>query len=241
MNGGAPLPVMVLRQAAVPPSSLGVLAADERFQLTFLARLTASDAAFANRGAGCLIACSSQYLRTFVYAVTAGLTDRPTILAVGSLSRTEKRELIAAGVAACVDLPLSVAGVARIYEVLTQCLAPGILGAIGGLTLDPVSRTIRTANHSTRLTPREFAVLHCLCEQHGRPLSTNDLVSLAWGDEPSGSAQALHVHVHQLRRKLSSIGLTSALQTVRGFVYAVQCSDRATSAAKGRRTRPQIR
>jgi DNA-binding response OmpR family regulator len=90
-----------------------------------------------------------------------------------------------------------------------------------GMALDPVGLTVRWQSRTATLTPREYAVLHCLLSRAGTPVSIARLQAHAWGDElPSQSAsQIVTVYIHQLRRKLASVGLGQAIATVRNFGY----------------------
>lgn len=88
---------------------------------------------------------------------------------------------------------------------------------IGQLTLDPASREVRYENRVVELSPREFDLLHELLLNAGKVLTRAQLESklYPWGEEVESNA--LEVHVHHLRRKISS----DVIKTVRGVGYLI--------------------
>ncbi len=88
---------------------------------------------------------------------------------------------------------------------------------IGQLTLDPASREVRYENRIVELSPREFDLLHELLLNAGKVLTRAQLESklYPWGEEVESNA--LEVHVHHLRRKISS----DVIKTVRGVGYLI--------------------
>lgn len=87
----------------------------------------------------------------------------------------------------------------------------------GQLTLDPASREVRYENRVVELSPREFDLLHELLLNVGKVLTRAQLESklYPWGEEVESNA--LEVHVHHLRRKISS----DVIKTVRGVGYLI--------------------
>ena len=94
------------------------------------------------------------------------------------------------------------------------------------LVLDPIGRVVRLHDRSVKLSQREFAVLHCLTSQSGRPVSAYDLLAYVWGErsERKKTREILDVYIHTVRRKLKVLGLTNAIQTVRGYGYTLTAS-----------------
>lgn len=86
---------------------------------------------------------------------------------------------------------------------------------VGALTLEPASRTVRYRNERKELSAREFDLLHVLVINAGRVMTREQLASslYAWGDEIESNA--IDVHLHHLRRKLSP----EIVQTLRGIGY----------------------
>jgi len=87
--------------------------------------------------------------------------------------------------------------------------------AVGSLSLDPASMEVRFEGASIELSHREFALLRALAERAGRAVSREALARALYGIEAGVESNALEVHVHALRRKLSP----AIIRTVRGFGY----------------------
>jgi two-component system OmpR family response regulator/two-component system response regulator QseB len=85
----------------------------------------------------------------------------------------------------------------------------------GALRLDPAAREVTFGGKRIELQAREFAMLHELMLNAGRVLSREQLVErlYAWGEEIESNA--IEVHVHHLRRKLTP----EIIRTVRGVGY----------------------
>lgn len=86
---------------------------------------------------------------------------------------------------------------------------------IGTLTLDPAARTVTYRDEEKALSAREFNLLHVLMSNAGRVMSREQLASAlyAWGEEIESNA--IDVHLHHLRKKLSP----EIVQTLRGVGY----------------------
>jgi len=84
-----------------------------------------------------------------------------------------------------------------------------------GVVLDPASRRVTFAGREIALKPREFRLLHELMLSAGRVLTREALEArlYSWGE--GVESNAIEVHVHHLRRKLTP-GL---IKTVRGVGY----------------------
>ncbi|MEI2783583.1 MAG: response regulator transcription factor [Candidatus Competibacter sp.] len=86
---------------------------------------------------------------------------------------------------------------------------------VGALRVDPVAHAIDYRGQPVQLSAREFALLHALAESPGAVLSREQLEDrlYGWGEEVESNA--VEVHVHNLRRKLSA----QLIRTVRGVGY----------------------
>ena len=73
----------------------------------------------------------------------------------------------------------------------------------GETELDPAAHQVAYQGRPVDLSAKEFAVLHALMLNHGKVLSRAQLEEklYAWGDEIESNA--VEVHIHHLRRKLS--------------------------------------
>lgn len=86
----------------------------------------------------------------------------------------------------------------------------------GDLGLDPATLDATWKGKALDLTRREFALLRLLMEQHGRPMSRETIQKHLYGWDEDVASNAVDVHVHQLRRKISP----DVVRTVRGIGYA---------------------
>ena len=88
---------------------------------------------------------------------------------------------------------------------------------VGGVSLDPATRTVSRDGVPLALSAREYAVLEALMLRPGAILSRAQLEDrlYGWGEELESNA--ISVYVHQLRRKLGE----GFIHTVRGVGYYV--------------------
>ena len=88
---------------------------------------------------------------------------------------------------------------------------------IAGIRLDPAERTVAFRGRTVELQAREFNLLQEFMLNAGRVLSRRQLEErlYAWGEEVESNA--VEVHVHHLRRKLSP----TLIRTVRGVGYVM--------------------
>jgi DNA-binding response OmpR family regulator len=113
--------------------------------------------------------------------------------------------------------PVSIAELgARVRAVARRAggVASGAL-QIGLLTIDPASRLVTCEGKPVDLQPREFALLHALALRAGQVLTRSQLESQLYEWNEALDSNAIEVHVHHLRRKLS----TDMIRTVRGVGY----------------------
>lgn len=86
-----------------------------------------------------------------------------------------------------------------------------------GLSLDLASREGSYQGRAITFTRREFALLTAMLEHPGKVWTKEQLVERLYGWDEEIASNALEVHVHALRRKLS----TTFIGTVRGVGYFV--------------------
>ena len=91
----------------------------------------------------------------------------------------------------------------------------------GDLELDPAAHRVVFRGRPVELSVREFALLHELMLNAGRVLSREQLEErlYSWGREVESNA--VEVHVHHLRRKLSP----RLIRTIRGVGYLMPRDD----------------
>lgn len=87
----------------------------------------------------------------------------------------------------------------------------------GALLIEPAARRVSLDGAEVSLSTREFDLLHALMLNAGRVMSREQLEQqmYSWGYEVESNA--IEVHIHHLRRKLSP----DLIQTVRGIGYTL--------------------
>jgi len=85
----------------------------------------------------------------------------------------------------------------------------------GALQLDPVSGEVNVAGRSVELSRRERALLAALMQRPTQVLTAEQLRDHVYGMDKDVESNAMHVHVHHLRRKLGA----QLIETVRGVGF----------------------
>ncbi len=85
----------------------------------------------------------------------------------------------------------------------------------GALVIDPASRAVTWHGQPVELAPREYDILLTLALKAGRVVTREQLVSALYEWDQTIESNAIEVHVHHLRRKLSA----ELIRTVRGVGY----------------------
>ena len=233
-HGFRPLPVLLLRRGDVRPRALESLCDDPRFELLQVRQLSPEWRSVANHVAAIFIAPEREPLGALTYALTAGLSG-PIVMLLPKRLMRESDDLIAAGVLACVTLPASKPDRDRLARSLRTRSSLARVDITLRLMLDPISRTVRYGRRSVTLSQREFALLYCLSTSSGRPMPADELMRRVWHNARLDSRQRLDVYIYQLRRKLGQLGLRGAIETVRGYGYALSAGKRATRGPRHRR------
>jgi DNA-binding response OmpR family regulator len=74
--------------------------------------------------------------------------------------------------------------------------------AIGHVTIDPTTHTVRRDGEPVHLRPREYEVLLALIQRAGALATRHELLSQVWGYRPDVVSRTLDTHIGELRRKL---------------------------------------
>jgi two-component system alkaline phosphatase synthesis response regulator PhoP len=94
---------------------------------------------------------------------------------------------------------------------------------IGGLSVDPLSRTVTLGEKRVELTRTEFDILLTLVAHPGRVYSRMQLMEAAQGDAYEGYERTIDAHVKNIRRKIGDDPRRpSYIQTVLGVGYKVE-------------------
>lgn len=92
--------------------------------------------------------------------------------------------------------------------------------AVGKLTLNPQTHTVKADGKKIILTLKEFELLHKFMRHPGRVYSREQLLSDIWGADYVGETRTVDVHIGTLRTKLGECG--EYIDTVRGVGYRLE-------------------
>jgi two-component system OmpR family response regulator/two-component system response regulator QseB len=147
-----------------------------------------------------------------------GAGDRTPVLVLTARDALEDRVGgLDAGADDYVVKPVAIAELAARLRALVRRasgIARGQLEA-GPMALDPATRTVTWQGEPVELAPREFDVLLALTLKAGRVVTRQQIESALYEWDRSIESNAIEVHVHHLRRKLSP----DLIRTVRGVGY----------------------
>lgn len=88
----------------------------------------------------------------------------------------------------------------------------------GRLTINPSTREVTFDGKPVILSAKEYALLEALAERKGLVLSRAQLESKLYNWDSTVGSNAIEVHIHHLRKKLSE----DAIKTVRGMGYILE-------------------
>jgi two-component system, OmpR family, response regulator len=94
--------------------------------------------------------------------------------------------------------------------------------AAGGLRIDTLAHAAVSGDASAPLTPIEFRILSTLLQRPGEVVRRRALATAAW---PAGAVvldNTLDACVSRLRRKLTTIGVSSTIDSVHGVGYRIR-------------------
>ncbi|MFI0720548.1 response regulator transcription factor [Streptomyces sp. NPDC021224] len=98
---------------------------------------------------------------------------------------------------------------------------PAVL-AVGDLRVDPAGLRASRGDVLIPLTPKEFAILHCLARRAGEVVPKSELLARAWDFAYDGDSNVVEVYISALRRKIDKPFGRSSLRTVRGAGYRLE-------------------
>lgn len=79
-----------------------------------------------------------------------------------------------------------------------------------------------SVNSKTMTLPnKEFQVIFLLTSNPKHIFTRNDIIEKIWGFDYEGDDRTVDVHIKRLRQRLSKLGATISIQTVRGQGYRV--------------------
>ena len=90
---------------------------------------------------------------------------------------------------------------------------------VGQVRVDVAAHRAFVGTRELQLSTREFELLRVLVRGAGAVVSSEDIRKEVWGEDPTGSEQALAMHVTWLRRKLDDDEAAPALLVAEGAGY----------------------
>ena len=91
--------------------------------------------------------------------------------------------------------------------------------SVGDLTLDPLSMELLRQSQTVRLTRTECTILKLLMMHYKYILSRDVLLDSISYETPDCTELSLKQHIYNLRKKLSSVGSTIRIETVRSVGF----------------------
>ncbi|MFF5291811.1 response regulator transcription factor [Paractinoplanes globisporus] len=144
----------------------------------------------------------------------------PVIVATARDEESSMVQLLDAGADDYVVKPYTAAQLdARIRAVLRRSSSSPASSAliVGGLSIDPLARSVTLDGALIELTPREFDLLHHLALKAGQVVTKRELLTEVWQVPYGSTDKTVDVHLSWLRRKLGETALSPRyLHTVRG-------------------------
>ncbi|MFB6834803.1 response regulator [Streptomyces hydrogenans] len=89
------------------------------------------------------------------------------------------------------------------------------------LWLDPARRACGRGTDRIALTPKEFAVLHCLLSRPDEVVPALDVIDEVWSADYTGDPNIVHVYISAVRKKIDIPFGRNTIETVRGAGYRV--------------------
>jgi two-component system OmpR family response regulator len=109
----------------------------------------------------------------------------------------------------------------RVLTRRPDCERPTVL-EVGGLRLDPATRSVWRGGVHLTLTSKEFGVLHAFMRRPGEVLTRGDILDEVWDFAYERGSNVVDVHVRSLRIKLDEPFGTDSFETVRGAGYRLR-------------------
>jgi len=92
---------------------------------------------------------------------------------------------------------------------------------LGNVIFDITARQVFVDDTPCLLTARELAILEGLMRRKGRVVSKRLLESDIYGILDDVGSNAVEVYVHRLRKRLSELGASVRIDTLRGLGYSI--------------------
>ena len=96
--------------------------------------------------------------------------------------------------------------------------------SLGGLTLDRLSREVRSGSEVVELTGREFNLLEYLMRSPGRVFTRTQILEHVWGYDFDPQTNVVDVCIRRIRKKLEQTG-ANPIEAIRGVGYRLNKPD----------------
>jgi len=98
---------------------------------------------------------------------------------------------------------------AKLTALINRCRGSLLNGdqlRAGDISLVLSTRKVYLSGTEIKLTPKEYALLHCLIQNRNAVLSREQLLVKCWGYDYEGDIRAVDTHIKRLREKLGPAG-----------------------------------
>ncbi len=152
--------------------------------------------------------------------------DKTPVLILSALGEVDDRVTgLRAGGDDYLTKPYAFAELLARVEVLARRSSPSEAAtsyAVGGLSLDRLSRRVEREGEAILLQPREFRLLEYLMKNAGKVVTRTMLLENVWDYHFDPQTNVIDVHMSRLRSKIDKGHATPLLQTVRGAGYMIR-------------------
>lgn len=112
---------------------------------------------------------------------------------------------------------------ARLHAVRRRASNEGMsLLRAGDVTVNVITREVKSGEVSVKLTAREFSLLEYLMRSPGRVYTRTQMLEHVWGYDFDPNTNLVDVHIQRLRKKLAPNGECALIETIRGVGYRVR-------------------
>lgn len=150
--------------------------------------------------------------------------DVPILFLTGRNTAMDELQTLTLGgddfIAKPCNIPILLARIDRLLKRSRKAAKPDCL-EYRGITLHPVSGTLRAGGREIELTRTELKIMYYLFERPGQIVSRLDLVEYLWDNEIHIDDNTLSVNVMRIRDKLRGIGVGELIHTRRGMGYKI--------------------
>lgn len=97
---------------------------------------------------------------------------------------------------------------------------------IGAFEINDLQKAISLNGQKIGCSPKEYKLLHFLIRNHGRVLSTQEILGHIWPDNDRASEEDVKQYIHLLRKKIEpDPARPNYIHTVKGFGYLANFTD----------------